>query len=110
MMNIQDAIKKAQNLQNEMAKMQENLAHIEIEGIAGGGMVVFKSTCKGDPISLKIDPSLLNPDDAEMLSDLIVAAIKNAKANSDIRSKEEMDKITSSLGIPASMLEKMGIK
>ena len=109
-MNIQEAMKKAQNFQSEMAKMQDGLAKVEVEGIAGGGMVVFKSTCKGDPVSLKIDPSLLNPDDAEMLCDLVIAAIKNAKANADMRSKEEMDKLTSSLGIPSSMLEKMGIK
>jgi nucleoid-associated protein EbfC len=109
-MNMQEAMKKVQSLPAKMAELQKKLEHVEVTGIAGGGMVKFTANCKGDPINIEIDSSLLNDGDKEMLCDLIVAAIKNAKMNGEKTSEEEMAKLTSDLGIPPAMLSKLGLK
>jgi DNA-binding YbaB/EbfC family protein len=103
MQNIQEMMKKAQALQAEMASMQQKLESEEVEGIAGAGMVKITCTCKGEVRKLFIDKSIVNPDDSEMLADLIVAAFNNAKSNADFRSKEEMEKLASKHGLPANL-------
>lgn len=103
MQNFQEMMKKAQVLQTEMAAVQKKLDAETVEGISGGGMVKMTCTCKGDVQSLSIDKSLMNPDDNEMLADLVVAAFNNAKSNADAKTKEEMDKISSKYGLPSNL-------
>ena len=78
MNNIEDIMAMAQNVQNELAKAQDGLDKIEVEGAAGGGMVKIKASAKGRIIGVEIDESLLQPSEKQMLEDLIAAAINDA--------------------------------
>ena len=103
MKNIQNLMKQAQQMQAKMAQAQEELGHITVEGNSGGGMVTVVATCRGEIKSLKIDPSLIDPKDAEVLEDLVVAAINDARTKADARASEEMAKITSGLNLPGGL-------
>ncbi len=96
-------MQKAQEMQTKMAQMQEGLADIIVTGEAGGGLVKASCTAKGDLKSLDIDPSIFNGDDKEIVEDLIVTAVKAAQEAAATRAKEEMQKLTESLGLPAGM-------
>src|SRR3546814_7334089 len=74
MKNLGQMMKQAQEMQAKMGEMQERLAELEVDGAAGGGMIAVTLSGKGDVRSIKIDPSLLVPDEAEILEDLIAAA------------------------------------
>ncbi len=104
MQNIQQAIKQAQMLQQKISDLQHKLESEIVEGRAGGDMVRVKCTCKGEAKEIEIDESLLNPNEKEMLEDLIITAFNNAKKNSDLKNEEEMQKISSSSGISMDML------
>jgi len=99
-----DMIKQAQRLQKQMMDMQEELAKKTVEGTAGGGMVRVVANGRQDIIQVKIDPEVVDPDDIELLEDLIVAAIANARDNSKAMMETEMGKFLpggiDSLGIP----------
>src|SRR5689334_5385036 len=97
MKNFAEMMKQAQQLQGRMADMQAELERTLIEGRSGGGMVVVTLSGKGDMTGLKIDPSLLKPEDAEILEDLIVAAHNDAKAKVEEAMKEKMKSLT---GLP----------
>jgi len=103
-MNIQQAMKQAQALQSKMAEMQKKLEAEVVEGKAGGGLVKISSTCKGDVKDILIDESLMKVEEREVLQDLIIAALNNAKESADAKMAEEMKKITGSLGLPPGML------
>jgi len=103
MKNIGQLMKQAQEMQAQMAAMQEQLGSIFIEGKAGGGMVAVTLSCKNEVKKLKIDPSLLNPTEVEILEDLLVAAFNDAKQKAEIRASEEMAKITAGLKLPSGM-------
>ena len=94
-------MKKAKEMQAQMAEMQENLDTITVTGEAGAGLVKATATAKGELTSLDIDPSIFNPDDKEVAEDLILAAIKDAQTKASEKSREEMGKITEGLGLPA---------
>ena len=83
MKNLGELMKKAQAMQAKMAEVQAQLAEVEVEGAAGGGMVLVILNGKGELKRLKLDPTLLVPDDVEMLEDLIVAAHTDAKAKQE---------------------------
>lgn len=100
-MNIQQMMKQAQMLQSKMQEMQTKMEAEEIEGKSGGGMVKVVATCKGELRSIEIDPSLIIPEDREILQDLIVAAVNNAKDTADTKMNDEMQKMSSSMGLPA---------
>jgi DNA-binding YbaB/EbfC family protein len=100
-MNIQQIMKQAQALQQKVKDMQDKLETINVTGAAGGGMVQVSTSCKGEIRKITIDKSLLNPEESEVLEDLLVAAFNNAKQNADNRMNEEM-KI---LGISPDMLK-----
>ncbi len=100
MKNLQDIMKAAQNVQEELQKAQAKLDTIEVEGAAGGGMVKVRATAKGRILKVDIDPSLLVPDDKEMLEDLVAAAFNDARAKADAASNEEMQKMQSALPLP----------
>jgi DNA-binding YbaB/EbfC family protein len=99
-MNIQQLMKQAQSMQKKMSEEQEKLASSEFEGSAGGGMVKVTISGKGELKSLKIDPSLIDPEDPEVLEDLIVAAFNNAKKDADEATGSAMSDMAGGLGLP----------
>ena len=103
MKDLSKIMKQAQELQTKMSEMQESLANMEIVGSSGGGMITAVMNGKGELKSMKIDPSLLDPNDAEVLEDLIVAAHNDAKKKVETTSAEEMQKLTGGLPLPPGM-------
>lgn len=101
MKNLGQMLKQAQELQSKMGEMQAKLASLEVEGAAGGGMVVVTLNGKGEMRRLKVEPSLLKPDEAEVMEDLVVAAHNDAKARLDEKLAEEMGKLTGGMSLPA---------
>ena len=100
MKNLGNMLKQAQQMQTKMAEMQAALEAATMEGQAGAGMVRVTLSGKGDLRGLTIDPSLLVPEEREVLEDLIVAAHADAKAKVEAMMAEEMSKATSGLNIP----------
>ncbi|WP_242097029.1 MULTISPECIES: YbaB/EbfC family nucleoid-associated protein [unclassified Sphingomonas] len=100
MNNLEDIMAMAQNVQAELTKAQDNLDTIEVEGVAGGGLVRVKASAKGRIIGLSIDDSLIVPAEKQMLEDLVVAAFNDARARADAASSAEMAKMSSSLPLP----------
>lgn len=100
MKSIEDIMAMAQNVQAELAKAQEGLDAIEVQGAAGGGLVKVRASAKGRIIGVEIDPSLLQPSEKQMLEDLVAAAFNDAKAKADAASNSEMAKMTSGLPLP----------
>ncbi|MDA0653506.1 MAG: YbaB/EbfC family nucleoid-associated protein [Proteobacteria bacterium] len=103
MKNLGQMMKQAQQMQTKMQEMQEKLAEMEMSGASGAGMVTVTLNGKGDMRRVKIDPSLFNSDDAEVVEDLIVAAFADAKKKLDVVLAEEMSKITGGLNLPPGM-------
>jgi hypothetical protein len=95
-------MKQAQQMQETMRKMQEQLATIEIEGQAGAGMVKVVMTCRYDVKRVAIDPSLL-ADDREMLEDLVAAAVNDAVRRVESTVQEKMAGVTAGLPLPPGM-------
>lgn len=102
-MNLNKLMKQAQDMQKKMVEMQEKLGEMEIEGSAGGGMVKAVLTGKGEARRISIDPKIIDPNDKEMLEDLVVAAINDAKKKADSTIAEEMSKLTGGLPLPPGM-------
>ena len=96
-------MKKAKEMQEKMAEMQDSLGAITVTGESGAGLVKVTATAKGELTGLDIDPSIFSPDDKEVAEDLILAAVKDAQAKASQRSQDEMKKITEGLGLPADM-------
>lgn len=103
MKNLGKMIKQAQEMQAKMGKLQEELKNSEHAGTSGGGLVNVTLNGKFEMRSLKIDPSIFNSDDAEMVEDLIVAAFNDAKRKVDEFNKTEMAKLTGGLDLPEGM-------
>lgn len=103
MKNLGKMMKQAQEMQGKMAQMQEELQKSEHTGTSGGGLVNVTLNGKFEMRSLKIDPSIFNGDDAEMVEDLIVAAFNDAKRKVDEFNKSEMAKLTGGLDLPEGM-------
>ena len=97
-------MKQAQDMQGKMVEMQEGLNAISVTGESGAGLVKATATAKGELIGLEIDPSIFNPEEKEVVEDLILAAIKDAQSKAQDRSQEEMAKLTEGLGLPPGML------
>ena len=100
MKNLGQIMKQVQDMQTRMSEMQAKLAELEITGASGAGLVSATLNGKGELRRVKIDPSLVKPDDVEMLEDLIVAAVNDAKAKVDERTQSEMGKLTGGLPLP----------
>ncbi len=100
MKGIGDMMKQAQAMQGKIAEMQEKMAGVEIEGQAGAGLIVVVLNGKGEMKQIKIDPSLIDPDEPSILEDLIVAAHNDAKGKAEARMAEEMQELTGGLGLP----------
>ena len=95
-------MKQAQQMQDNMRKMQEQLAQIEVEGQSGAGMVKVVMTCRHDVKRVVIDPSVIG-DDKEMLEDLNAAAINDAVRKVETTSQEKMASVTAGLPLPPGM-------
>ena len=100
MKSIEDIMAMAQNVQAELTKAQDGLDKIEVEGVAGGGLVKVRASAKGRIIGIDIDESLLQPSEKQIVEDLVVAAFNDAKANADAASGAEMAKMTSGIPLP----------
>ena len=103
MNNFNDMMKKAQEMQKKMQEMQESLSSLEVEGTSGGGMVKVVMNCKNEIKKIDIDQSIINKDEKEVMEDLIVAALNDAKTKAEEKSQEEMKKLTGGLGLPPDM-------
>jgi nucleoid-associated protein EbfC len=99
-MNIAKLMKQAQQMQAGLAAKQEELATQTVEASVGGGKVNVVATCAGDVVSIKIDPSVIDPSDAEFLEDLVLKAVQEAITKGKEKSAAEMKKLTGGLGIP----------
>jgi len=100
MKNLGQMMKQAQAMQAKMQEMQAALERTEVTGAAGGGMVTVTVSGKGEMRRIKIDPKLIDPNEAAMLEDLIVAAINDARARVDQQMQAEMAKLTGGLQLP----------
>ena len=103
MKNLAGLMKQAGQMQAKMAEMQARMEAMEIEGAAGAGMVSLVLSGKGELRRLQVDPKLLDPAEAEMLQDLIVAAHADAKRKLEAVMAEEMQQATGGLDLPAGM-------
>ncbi len=100
MKNLGQMMKQAQAMQAKMQEMQAALERTEVTGAAGGGMVSVTVSGKGEMRRIKIDPKLIDPNEAAMLEDLIVAAVNDARAKVDQQMQAEMAKLTGGLQLP----------
>jgi len=100
MQSLDDILKMAANVQEELTKAQANLDTIEVEGAAGGGLVKVRASAKGRIIAVDIDESLLVPSEKQMVEDLVTAAFNDARAKADAVSNQEMGKMTAGLPLP----------
>jgi DNA-binding YbaB/EbfC family protein len=100
MPSLDELMKAARNVQEQMTRAQEQLDRIEVEGASGGGMVKVRATARGAVRGVSIDPSLLTTESREMLEDLIVAAFNDAKAKADQAGSAEMARLTAGMQLP----------
>lgn len=100
MKNLGQMMKQAQQMQARMTEMQEELEAHEVEGSAGGGMVTVRMNGKSDVRALNIDPSIIDPSDAEVLEDLVMAALNDAKAKIEAFRQEKIADMTGGLPLP----------
>jgi DNA-binding YbaB/EbfC family protein len=100
MPDFDEILKMAQNAQEQLMKAQEDLDHIEVEGVSGGGLVKIRASAKGRIIAVDIDESLLQPSEKQMVEDLVAAAINEARAKADQAAQQEMSKMTAGLPLP----------
>ncbi|MFT4547344.1 MAG: DNA-binding YbaB/EbfC family protein [Pseudoalteromonas tetraodonis] len=102
-MNIAKMMQQAQQMQADMAAAQAKLASEEVEASVGGGKVVVRASCAGEVLSLKIDPSVVDPEDVEMLEDLVLAGVQQALKDGKAKSEVAMGEVAGGLeglGIP----------
>lgn len=103
MLNIGQMMKQVQSMQAKMADMQTRLGEMDLTGQAGGEMVVATMNGKGDLKKIKLDPKAVDPADLEMLEDLIVAAVNDAKAKMEALVAQETEKAMGGLKLPPGM-------
>lgn len=102
-MNMNNLMKQAQQMQKRMLDMQEELASRTVEATVGGGMVTAVVNGQQELMSLTISPEVVDPDDIEMLEDLIVAAVNEARHQAQELMTQEMSKLTGGVKIPGLM-------
>ena len=103
MKDLMKMMKQAQEIQGRMQQMQEDLANLQVEGQSGGGLVRVTLNGKMEARAVKLDPSLLKPEDAEMVEDLILAAFQDAKIKAEAAMQEKMREITGGLPLPPGL-------
>ncbi|HET6490108.1 MAG TPA: YbaB/EbfC family nucleoid-associated protein [Syntrophales bacterium] len=102
-MNFQNLMKQAQKLQEKMAKVQEELAAKTVEATSGGGMVTAIVNGKFELVAIRIEKDVVNPEDVDMLQDLIVAAVNEGVRKAQELASSEMAKVTGGMKIPGMM-------
>lgn len=100
MKDLDEILGMANRVQEELARAQDNLDKIEVEGMSGGGIVTVRATAKGRITGVSIDESLLAPSEKQMVEDLVAAAFNDARKKADEASSAEMAKMTSGLPLP----------
>jgi nucleoid-associated protein EbfC len=103
MKDIMGLMKQAQAMQQKLQDAQAELDNLEVEGSSGGGVVTVRITGKGNLKAISIDPSLMNPDEKEILEDLIVAAMNDARGKADRTAQERMESLTKGLPLPPGL-------
>jgi len=103
MTNLGKMMKTAQDMQAKMAAMQKDFENVEVEGQSGGGMVTVTMNLRGVLRHLKIDPTLVNPEETEILEDLLVAAMNDGKAKAEAEIAKRMSEMTGGLQLPPGM-------
>ena len=96
-------MKQAAQLQSKMKAMQDELDHVEVEGLSGGGLVTVRMTAKMEVKAIKIDPSLVKPDEVEILEDLLVTALNDARRKAEAAMAEKMQSLTGGMGLPPGL-------
>lgn len=102
-MNIKKMMQQAQQMQQQMLAAQEEVAQKTVEATAGGGKVTVVANGGGEVLSIKIAKEVVDPDDVEMLEDLVLTAVKSAIEKGKDLSQAEMSKLTAGLGLPPGM-------
>ena len=102
-MGMGNLAKMAQQMQADMARAQQELEELRVEGTAGGGVVKAVVTGKMDIVSVTIDPEVVDPDDLEDLQDLVVAAVADAQTNAKAAAEEKMNRIAGGMGLPPGL-------
>jgi hypothetical protein len=102
-MDLMKMMKQAQELQGRMQKLQEDLGNLEVEGQSGAGLVRVTVNGKFEARAVKIDPSLMKPEEAEILEDLIVAAFQDAKGKAEAAAQAKMQELTGGLKLPPGL-------
>jgi DNA-binding YbaB/EbfC family protein len=102
-MNLMKMMKQAQQMQKRMGELQGELAAREFEASVAGGKVVARANGAGDVLSIKIDPAVVDPEDVELLEDLVLSAVKQAVGQGKEVMQEEMSKMTAGLGLPPGL-------
>ena len=100
MKNLGQMMKQAQEMQSKMNEMQDKLAEMEVIGSSGAGMIEVTLSGKSNVRKIKIDPSLINPSDPEVLEDLIVAAFNDAKSKVEVKVSDKMAEMTGGIQLP----------
>jgi nucleoid-associated protein EbfC len=103
MRDMMGLMKQAQEMQQKLQDAQAELENLEVGGSSGGGAVTVRVTGKGQLKGITIDPSLMNPDEKEILEDLIVAAMNDARTKSERVAQERMQELTKGLPLPPGM-------
>ena len=96
-------MKQAAELQSKMQAMQEELGNVEVEGISGGGLVAVRMTAKMEVKGIKIDPSLMKADEREILEDLLVTALGDARRKAEAAMQDKMQALTGGLSLPPGL-------
>ncbi len=103
MANMQKMMKEMQKMQNQMKKLQEELAETPVTGTSGGGACTVTVNGNNEMLSVKLAPDVVDPDDVEMLEDLIVAATNDAMKNASQLSEEKMGSLTKGMKLPGGL-------
>ena len=103
MRDLMGLMKQAQAMQSKFADMQAELEKLEVEGSSGAGAVTVTMTAKGMLLTVKIDPSLMNPDETEIVEDLLVTAVNDARTKGERLMQERMQEVTKGLPIPPGL-------
>ena len=103
-MNIQKMMKQAQKMQEQLARAQDDLAGKTVEVTAGGGKVTVVATGAGDVLSIKISKDVVDPEDVELLEEMVLSGVKQAIAKGKEMAQQEMNKLTSVMGLPPGLI------
>ncbi|MGI9045150.1 MAG: YbaB/EbfC family nucleoid-associated protein [Gemmatimonadaceae bacterium] len=100
MADFSKILEQAQQMQGRLEKIQEELAGMSVSGSSGGGMVTVDADGKGQITKVRVDPSIVNASDVEMLEDLLMVALRDAQQKSADLAKQEMSRLTGGMGLP----------